>query len=118
MTRQIQRVWRMCKHNELIASINTNVISRIHNLYITKEIPSQTNTYITASYPVYNTHVLNSEWDNVIAMIKTSLENTIQGIEVKNVNVSQSLMSYNCITIQFTIPKSYWEDSDSSSERV
>lgn len=114
MSSRIYNIWRKCKHNELVASVNTSVISRIQHVYRTENNP--TKPIISVIYPIYNTHVTDNEWDLVCIDIIRSLNEMIPGIEVKDIHVSQGQPSYNCITVKIKVPEDYWEDS--SNERV
>lgn len=87
MTTRINNMWRACKHNELIASVNTSVISRIQHLYRTENNP--TKPIISVIYPIYNTHVTDNEWDLVCIDIIRSLNKMIPGTEVKDICVTR-----------------------------
>ena len=66
---RINKARRICKNYELVAAVNTNVFSTIEHLYKKKQISSNNSEKVTISYPVFGTHVLKNEWNDICAMI-------------------------------------------------
>lgn len=109
MTTRINNLWRKCKHVELVASVNTRLVSRIHHLYTSNQPTNNAKKPAKLLYPVYNTHALDNEWEGICKMIHNSVQ-TIPGIDLVSVRIAEDQSNYKCIIVEFTIPKYFLED--------